>query len=338
MYVALDNKKGNRIYADDAQKYNECYCPVCEELLTHKKGTKKRPHFAHKQNINCFMNLNKDYMSEWHIRMQSYFPKESREYRFEDNNTGEVHIADVFDIKTNTVIEFQHSRIEEEEYLSRTNFHLNNGRRIVWIFDESTEKEKEGCIGKLKHDDLFMPCCTVNGVDTNFLYENKTFKWLYNPRNFLSKGPNIKDISDSYSVFVYTGESEDIVHRIISEEWDFEYVILSVSDTTMTENMSLDSFFISEESILSQDPWKKQIEAKAIEIEQRILMLKENEKKMKDYNRVLRRKAKGLDTDIGKCPHCGGGLELKTARKGRNAGTQFYGCKNYPKCRFTEDA
>jgi len=34
------------------------------------------------------------------------------------------------------------------------------------------------------------------------------------------------------------------------------------------------------------------------------------------------------------CPVCGGKLVLRTARKGANAGKQFYGCSNYPKCRY----
>ncbi|SFQ38390.1 Topoisomerase DNA binding C4 zinc finger [Lachnospiraceae bacterium XBB1006] len=34
------------------------------------------------------------------------------------------------------------------------------------------------------------------------------------------------------------------------------------------------------------------------------------------------------------CPRCGGTLVLRTARKGKNAGNQFYGCSNYPECRF----
>ncbi len=34
------------------------------------------------------------------------------------------------------------------------------------------------------------------------------------------------------------------------------------------------------------------------------------------------------------CPRCGGRLVLRTARRGRNAGTQFYGCLSYPKCRY----
>lgn len=35
-----------------------------------------------------------------------------------------------------------------------------------------------------------------------------------------------------------------------------------------------------------------------------------------------------------KCPYCGGHLVLRTATRGKNAGNQFYGCSNFPKCRY----
>lgn len=35
------------------------------------------------------------------------------------------------------------------------------------------------------------------------------------------------------------------------------------------------------------------------------------------------------------CPVCGGHLILRTAKRGNNAGGQFYGCSNYPRCKFT---
>ena len=35
------------------------------------------------------------------------------------------------------------------------------------------------------------------------------------------------------------------------------------------------------------------------------------------------------------CPKCGGTLVIRTAKKGANAGSQFYGCSNYPNCKFT---
>lgn len=40
-------------------------------------------------------------------------------------------------------------------------------------------------------------------------------------------------------------------------------------------------------------------------------------------------------TDI--CPVCGANLVLRTARSGPNAGNKFYGCSNYPKCRYTKN-
>jgi restriction system protein len=35
------------------------------------------------------------------------------------------------------------------------------------------------------------------------------------------------------------------------------------------------------------------------------------------------------------CPECGGEMVLRTARKGPNPGEKFWGCSNFPKCRFT---
>lgn len=40
-------------------------------------------------------------------------------------------------------------------------------------------------------------------------------------------------------------------------------------------------------------------------------------------------------TDV--CPVCGGHLVLRTAKKGTNAGNQFYGCSNYPKCHYIKN-
>lgn len=34
------------------------------------------------------------------------------------------------------------------------------------------------------------------------------------------------------------------------------------------------------------------------------------------------------------CPKCGALLILRTAKKGIKLGQQFYGCSNYPKCRY----
>lgn len=37
------------------------------------------------------------------------------------------------------------------------------------------------------------------------------------------------------------------------------------------------------------------------------------------------------------CPKCGSKLVVRTAKKGANAGNQFYGCSNYPNCKYTKN-
>ena len=38
-------------------------------------------------------------------------------------------------------------------------------------------------------------------------------------------------------------------------------------------------------------------------------------------------------SDVPPCPKCGSPIVLRTAKRGPNAGTQFWGCPNYPRCR-----
>lgn len=43
-----------------------------------------------------------------------------------------------------------------------------------------------------------------------------------------------------------------------------------------------------------------------------------------------------LSTQSKVCPSCGCELVVRTAKKGGNAGSRFYGCSAFPKCRHTE--
>ena len=46
-------------------------------------------------------------------------------------------------------------------------------------------------------------------------------------------------------------------------------------------------------------------------------------------------KPKSIDSLI--CPRCGNDLILRTARRGKNIGNQFYGFKSYPRCKYTRN-
>lgn len=39
----------------------------------------------------------------------------------------------------------------------------------------------------------------------------------------------------------------------------------------------------------------------------------------------------------GICPKCGSELVLRIAKRGDSLGKQFYGCSNYPRCRFSRN-
>lgn len=43
------------------------------------------------------------------------------------------------------------------------------------------------------------------------------------------------------------------------------------------------------------------------------------------------------NTQAMRCPKCGGTLVLRTSKKGATSGNQFYGCSNYPKCKYIQN-
>lgn len=44
-----------------------------------------------------------------------------------------------------------------------------------------------------------------------------------------------------------------------------------------------------------------------------------------------------IGTDTPSCPKCGGLMVARTAKRGANAGSQFWGCSTYPGCRGTRE-
>lgn len=229
MFVAYDTND-RRIYADEAEKSREYFCPVCREAVRVRRGEHNLAHFAHKSGSQCPFGRDKDNKSEWHRRMQAYFPREAQEVRFTDDKTGEVHIADVFLNDTNTVLEFQKSPISDEEFLKRTIFHINHGHRIVWLFDESSSGSGDDP-GRFRLTDV----PDIDGYDV--------YKWLRCPRKALNKFPLIIEECNRFSVCVYTGTEGDVFRRIIKGYLKFSEVVFSDSLIDMKEDMDVGQFF-----------------------------------------------------------------------------------------------
>lgn len=139
MFYALD-KDGIRTPAYEARKEAVYTCPVCNGHVILKRGAINIDHFAHESN-SCEDHWNYD-MSEWHKRMQNYFPKEAQEvvvtYR------GKKHRADV--LINDVVLEFQNSPITASEFEDRNEFFKNAGYRLAWVFN----------LGQIPESDLYI--------------------------------------------------------------------------------------------------------------------------------------------------------------------------------------
>ena len=76
----------------------------------------------------------------------------------------------------------------------------------------------------------------------------------------------------------------------------------------------------------------------ALNQENRKEYIKKFEAMKEEYTAGVQAQPQAANPQIDKkiCPRCGRELILRTARKGANAGMQFYGCSGFPSCRYTE--
>lgn len=76
-------------------------------------------------------------MSLWHRKLQNKFPPDMQKVILWNDDNTEYHVADVL-VGTEDkglIFEFQHSDISVEAFISRTQFYMNLGYSVAWIFD-----------------------------------------------------------------------------------------------------------------------------------------------------------------------------------------------------------
>ncbi len=228
MFIAKD-ECGNRIEAKNASKEQKYYCPSCGGEVILRAGELNAPHFAHLAN-ECIDKWNYD-MSEWHIKMQSFFPVENREIVVEKN--GKIHRADV--LKDNTVIEMQHSPISAEEFNDRNYFFARLGYRIIWIFDVRDKWKSEQ-----------IECLNDNVTEYKWTNPLRIFDTLHKP---------LSDNNNRFAIYLHLFE-EDFddtrVSRVVkttgNKTVDFSRFEINEWDVIMENLESIDEFFIPEET------------------------------------------------------------------------------------------
>nr|WP_243887852.1 competence protein CoiA family protein [Shewanella algae] len=119
-YAIVDNVK-----AEPSPKLRGI-CPCCGGETISKCGRFKVHHWAHKDKLHCDPWWENE--SEWHRSWKNYFLPEHQEVVFQDPNTLERHIADVY-VPDRWVIEFQSYTIDDAEARSREAFYKN----MIWV-------------------------------------------------------------------------------------------------------------------------------------------------------------------------------------------------------------
>lgn len=112
----------------EATKGAKGICQGCGSELIAKCGDIKLHHWAHKRNHKCDQWWEPE--TEWHRSWKNNYPDDWQEIPLPDEQTGEVHIADVH-TSHDLVIEFQHSHIDPQERAAREKFYKN----MAWVVD-----------------------------------------------------------------------------------------------------------------------------------------------------------------------------------------------------------
>ncbi len=162
MLAALVNKRLVNAINTDSGTIGEC--PHCGKSVRARCGELNDEHWSH-INSECPYITEKD--NKWHTDWKYKFEKGGciKEKKFDN------FIADAYNPKTNTIIEFQHSSITPQEIRDRCNYYKNTNKNIKWIFDY-TEKYKR------QHIKL-----TEKIGDNNSFYYN--FKISYQKKSYI---------------------------------------------------------------------------------------------------------------------------------------------------------
>lgn len=123
-----NNKNGNKIEVSFSGE--RAICPDCGSEVHGRKGRIRAAYWKHPNNSDCDRWY--EPITQWHIDWQNKFPKEYQEISLLDQETGEIHRADIR-LPSGFVIEVQNSPIKIYEIEQRENFYGKSG--LAWILN-----------------------------------------------------------------------------------------------------------------------------------------------------------------------------------------------------------
>lgn len=178
------SKGGELIRA--APRSSGVVCPNCKKDVIPKCGSIKIWHWAHKAD-ECIYN--KEPETQWHLEWKYRALKLGLE--IEKDVLGErKHIADIYNPKTNKVIEIQHSPISIDDVRDRCTYYSINDINLEWIFDRTNKYDKDNIkIEKMIEPGIFKYKETVqsfvifellnNWYDVSLHLKNQNYATMY---------------------------------------------------------------------------------------------------------------------------------------------------------------
>lgn len=139
---------GSPVYAWEAERGSEYFCPECGREVVLKRGEVRAAHFAHASNSGC-PNVSSE--SWQHLQMKENMIKLLRKYYGDEKIDSEVVIVDgrradvILKVGVPLVIECQVSPISISELKARTKDYLDAGCRVSWVFH----------LNRVKRDDFY---------------------------------------------------------------------------------------------------------------------------------------------------------------------------------------
>lgn len=177
------------------------------------------------------------------------------------------------------------------------------------IYSPITQNERHRVVIKnirLQDKNIIKKLFFDKAFDDNY----KSIVVLANPKNILNDRFAKKEVKSKVI------RADQLVKFI--KEKDKEVTDIKYSNEDM---LKLATYFLDKSVANKSDYIKKYEEMIARVTEEKKFGIKENEKN------ILQEKI---------CPECGNNLVLRVAKHGINVGEKFYGCSNFPKCRYIE--
>lgn len=140
MFIANDTN-GNQIYAHDAIKGQNYFCPVCETPVILKMGSIKVSHFSHHHILLCNRYLYKR-ESPLHLKLKhDLYLQLNKHYNVAMEYYLEriEQIPDVL-VENTLAVEIQLSRISPDLITARSKGYYKLGMSVIWLLDDKEIK------------------------------------------------------------------------------------------------------------------------------------------------------------------------------------------------------